>query len=250
MVQIAGCGERWTRVELERAEDWGTAVDALSQAVELFARSGASLRWLDESCALSVESSGERAPAIRVTGLTLVILDNDERLMKTMPLGGALKADVLDWLSSQGIPPGDRPSEAAALPAPEEGVLVNLARTFSNAYQVLGQIARMTHGAEPVQTEPATLETCTRILLGTRSGESPRSIEVGFSPSEGQGAFFVRTQCEDPSAPEAVLSLAEVAKESDGDVQARVIETFLGKAIEEAYGRLSREWRPRTLPPT
>lgn len=250
MVEIAGCGERWTRVELARPEQWKVAVDALLEAVQLVAGSGMSLRWVDEPCALRVERSAGRAPALRVAGLTLVILDDHDQLMKTMPLGGAPKSQAADWLASHGIDPMTPPDGAATVPAPSQEVLANVERTLSNAYHVLSQVARLTYGAGPVRTEPVTLQTCTTIRLGTRAGESQRSISVGFDPAGGdQGEFFVRTHPE-AAAGTAVLSLAEVASESDGDVQARVIETFIAKAIAEAYSHLAREWRPRTVPPT
>lgn len=249
MVEIAGCGERWTRVERARPEEWKTAVDALLEAAQLVAGAGMSLRWLDEPCALRVEPTAGRAAALRVAGLTLVILDNHQQLMKTMPLGGALKTEAAKWLASHGIEPVAPSNGAATVPAPKQEVLANLERTLSNAHHVLSQIARMTHAAGPVRTDPVTLQTCTTIRLGTRAGESQRYITVGFGPGGDQGEFFVRTHPEAPAGA-AVLSLAEVASESDGDVQARVIETFLAKSMADAYDHLSREWRPRTAPQT
>ena len=251
MVEIAGCGERWARVEQARPDDWKMAVDALLAAVQLVADSAMSLRWLDEPCALRVEPSAGRAPAVRIAGLTLVILDEREQLMKTMPLGGALKTEAARWLASQGIE-GNASQDAASstVPSPKQEVLANLERTLSNAYHVLSHIAQVTHGAESVRTDPTSLQTSTTILLATRAGEPRRYIVVGFDPGAGeQGEFFVRTHPEPPTGP-TVLSLSEVTNQSDGDVQARVIETFLAESLTEAYGRLSREWRRRSNPPS
>lgn len=243
MVQIAGCGEHWNRVGVVTPTDWRAAADAVILATRLIAPPGERLVWLDEPCALAVaRSAPESSLGIRLGAYTLVLLDQDGQLLKTLPLGGLSAEEVASWLSKQGFnvtPDADSP------PSPSHAALSNLDRTISNVHETIGHIARLTHGSSAVLTDPETLETTTTIHLTSREGEPARLIVVGFSPDGEQGEIFVRTEPGHGEPTDLRLAMHEVSAKSDVDAQAAAVELFLRKSLEKAYASLSREWQPR-----
>ena len=246
MVQIAGCGERWSRVDVAGSSEWSEAVRATIEACQLIVERNRSLTWLDEACALCAGSSPEGSPGIRIGGFTLVIFDRHEQPFKTMPLGGASRTDVISWLASHGIGGVKSDGQDAPLPTPEHRALSNLERTISNAHTTLGYIARRTHGADPVLTHAETLETSFCIRLATRAGEVQRTITAGLSPNGEQGALFVRAE---PGQSVASLAMSEVAARTDGDTQTQMVESFLHRSLSDAYLALRREWKARPSAP-
>ena len=246
MVQIAGCGERWNRVDVAGSSEWSDAVVATIEACQLIAERNQALVWLDEACALCPSSSPEGSPGVRIGGFTLVIFDRHEQPFKTMPLGGASRADVVSWLGSHGIGGARSDVRDDRLPAPEHRALSNLERTVSNAHATLGYVARRTQGADPVVTQPETLETSFRVRLATRAGEPQRMITAGLSPNGEQGTLFVRAE---PGESLASLEMSEVAARTDGDTQTQMVESFLHRSLSDAYLALRREWKPRPSAP-
>jgi hypothetical protein len=243
MVQIAGCGKRWNRVDVVTPSGWRAATDAVILAARLIAQPEELLVWLDESCALTVAQSGPgKSLGIRLGAYTLVLFDQDGQLLKTLPLGGMSAEAIRSWLSKQGF---DATSEADLPPSPSSAALSNLDRTISNVHEAIGHIARLTHGSSAVRTDPETLETSTTIRLTSREGESARLIVVGFSPEGEQGEIFVRTEPGHGEPTDLRLAMRDLATKSDVDAQATMIELFLHKSLERAYASLSREWRSR-----
>jgi hypothetical protein len=243
MVQIAGCGKRWNRVGVVTPTDWRAATEAVILAARLIAPRAELLMWLDEPCALAVvQSTPERNLGIRLGSYTLVVLDQNGQLLKTLPLGGILAEEVTSWLSKQGF---NMTSETDMPPLPSHAALSNLDRTIGNVHETIGHVARLTHGSTKVRTDPETLETTSTIHLTSREGEPERLIVVGFSPEEEQGEIFVRTEPGDGEPSDLRLAMREVAAKSDVDAQATAVELFLHKSLERAYASLSREWRSR-----
>ncbi|MGB5810623.1 MAG: hypothetical protein WBG86_08845 [Polyangiales bacterium] len=242
MVHIKGCGERWDRVGATTPGEWRTAANAVSRGSAVIASPGAQLEWLDEPCTLAVarETPGSTL-GIRIRAYTLVLLDADAQLLKTLPLAGATAGEVADWLARQGFTPGhgrDFP------PTPNQAVLGELDRTMSNVHEMLGYISRRTQGAGAVRSNPATLETCVKIRLSSREGESPRTIELGFTLDGDQGELFVRTE---PGFGFQALRLpiSGIAAMSDVDAQAPAVERFFQESLGEAYASLRRQWQSR-----
>lgn len=243
MVEIAGCGKRWNRVDVVTSTDWDAVTDAVISAAVLVTEPDEVLLWLDEPCALSVaQSEPGKSIGIRLGAYTLVLLDPNGQLLKTLPLGGMSADEVGSWLSNQGF---DRDSETALPPSPSHSALSHLERTISNVHEVIGHVARLTHGSSAVRTDPETLETTTTIRLSSREGEVTRRLVVGFSPEGEQGELFVRTEPAHGEPIDLRLAIREVAATSDVDAQATTVELFLHKSLERAYASLSREWRPR-----
>lgn len=243
MVQIAGCGKDWNRVGVVAPKQWRAATDAVIRVAGVIAPQAECLVWLDEPCALAVaQSARERSLGIRLGAYTLVLFDEDGHFLKTLPLGAIPAEDLSSWLAKQGF---NITSAADMPPAPNHSALSNLDRTIGNVHQTIGYIARVTHGSSKVCTDPKTLETSMTIRLTSREGESERLIVVGFSPESGQGEIFVRTEPGDGPRTDLRLALCEVAAKSDVDEQAKTVELFLHKTLEQAYASLRREWRPR-----
>jgi len=243
MVQIAGCAKRWNRVGVVTPTDWRAATDAVILAARLIAKPGELLEWLDEPCALAVaHRAPDKSLGIRLGAYTLVLFDQDQQPLKTLPLAGASAEEVGSWLSQQGF---STPWKTDLPPSPDHTALSNLDRTISNVHDTIGHIAKMTHGSSPVHTDPQTLETITVIRLASREGESARLIVVGFSPEGEQGEIFVRSEPGDGQPSDLRLAMCEVAAKSDVDAQATLIELFLHKSLQQAYASLRREWRPR-----
>ncbi|MDH3484680.1 MAG: hypothetical protein OEM16_10665 [Myxococcales bacterium] len=243
MVQIAGCGERWNRLGIVTPTEWRAATDAVILAARLIAKPGELLVWLDEPCALAVaHRAPEKSLGIRLGAYTLVLFDRDGQLLKTLPLAGTSAEEVGSWLSKQGFNTAWKTDLPSSL---SHAALSNLDRTISNVHETIGRIAGLTHGSSPVHTDPQTLETIMVIRLASREGESARLIVLGFSPEGEQGEIFVRTEPGDGEPSDLRLAMREVAAKSDVDAQATLVELFLHKSLEQAYGSLSREWRPR-----
>ncbi len=243
MVQIAGCGERWSRVGVVTPTDWRAATDAVILAARLIAKPGELLVWLDESCALAVaHRTPQRSLGIRLGAYTLLLFDQAGQLLKTLPLGGASAKEVEAWLSKQGF---NTEWVTDLPPSPSDAALSNIDRTISNVHETLGHIARLTHGSSVVHTDPQTLETTMVIRLSSREGESARMIVVGFSTEGEQGEIFVRAEPADALPSDLRLAMSEVAAKSDVDAQAKLVELFLHKSLEQAYATLKRDWRPR-----
>ena len=118
---------------------------------------------------------------------------------------------------------------------------------ISNGHAILGYISRRTHGADPVLTNPSSLETYCVIHLATRSGEAERRITAGLSPDGEQGTLFVRAE---PGQTVASLDMREVAEHTDLGTQTQMVESFLHHSLSDAYLALRREWKSRrTSPP-
>lgn len=243
MVRIAGCGERWDRIGVIPPDDWRSATQAVVRGARVLASAGEPLVWLDEPCALAPSHAEPRnCLGLRIRAYTLVLLDPDEQLLKTFPLGGASAAEVSAWASQHGV---SASAESDFPDAPELGVLVHIDRTISNVHHTLRRVADRTHGASPPRTDPATLETQIRIALNSREGESPRRIELGLSPRGDQGELFVRGEPLDGDAQGWRLPVADIAALSDVDAQATAIEHFFKESLEQAYVRLRRQWQSR-----
>jgi hypothetical protein len=242
MVEIAGCGERWDRVDVVTSTHWRAATDAVLAAVRLIAPEGQSLTWLDEPCALATaDPSSSRRLGIRIRAYTLVVLDQHAQLVKTLPLSGVTSEETEAWLAKQGFVGGT----GAPVSPPGHEPLANLDRALSNVYATVGCIARRTEGSSVVVTAPQTLQTTTTIQLSTREGEPPRLIVVGFSPERDQGVLFVRTEPGDGAALDFELTLRDVALKSDVDAQAKEVELFFRESLDEAYASLNRSWRSK-----
>ena len=243
MVRIAGCVERWNRVGVVQPSEWEEAVHAVVSAAKVICPPGGSLTWFDEPCVLAVPLERmDRSLGIRLGAYTLLLVDQDHQLLKTLPLADSVAEGLGSWLSSHGFDA----SSAADLPLlPGHAALSNLERTMSNIYATLGSIAGVTHGAEPVRTDPSTLETTSTVRLPSREGEPPRLVTMGLSPAGDQGDLFLRTQPEAQSQGPLRLSMRDIATRSDGDAQAAAVERFLAESLKLAYRAVNREWRAR-----
>ncbi|MEM7437176.1 MAG: hypothetical protein AAF436_18620 [Myxococcota bacterium] len=249
MVRVAGCAERWDRIGIVPHGEWREALRAVVSGASVATPPGAELVWLDEACALAPHQPAPgNTLGLRIRAYTLVVLGPDEQLLRTLPLGGARASDVSSWIAKQGFvgrSTGDFPD------APPHELLANLDRTLSNVHHTLGRVVDRTQGASAVRTAPETLATIATIQLGSREGESPRVIELGFTPEPGQGEIFVRSKSSPGNERAWRIGMDQVAAMSDVDAQATVVERFLHDSLEEAYDELSRQWqsrRPSTPP--
>ena len=246
MVRIAGCVERWNRVGVVQPSDWEEAVRAVTSAAKVICPPGGSLTWFDEPCALAVPlGRTDRCLGIRLGAYTLLLVDQDRQLLKTLPLAGSVAGSLGSWLSSHGF---DASRAADLPPLPSHAALSNLERTMSNVYVTLGSIVGVTDGAGPVRTDPDTFETTSTVSLPSREGEPPRLITMGLSPAGEQGDLFLRTQPEAQSQSPLRLAMREVATRSDGDAQAGAVGRFLAESLKLAYQAVNREWRARRPP--
>ncbi|MEM7139327.1 MAG: hypothetical protein AAF500_22335 [Myxococcota bacterium] len=243
MVRVAGCAERWDRIGVVPHGEWRGAVTAVVSGASVATPPGGELVWLEEACALVPHQPAPGSTlGLRIRAYTLVVLGSDEQLLRTLPLGGARAADVSAWISKQGFvgrPAGDFPD------APPHVLLENVDRTLSNVHHTIGRVVDRTQGASAVRTVPETLATVATIRLGSRQGESPRVIELGFTPAPGQGEIFVRSKSGSRDERVWRIGMDQVAGMSDVDAQATVVERFLHDSLEEAYDELNRQWQSR-----
>lgn len=247
MVDVSGCAEHWSWVGEAPMADWPEAAQELLRAASLLPAEDEGLAWSEEPCALVGPLTGTSRrvrPGLRIGSLTLMLLDQDDELLKTLPLAGQPLGQARQWLSHEGVvpPAGDD----SALGTPSGAALSDIERWFGNAAAVLGAVSRRTRGASLVSTSVNTLQTTVLIELPSREGESERGIRVAFDLCPG-GAEARLCVTPEPEGPAARLSLGEITRLRDGDAQAKAVEQFLIEALQEAYQALQREWRPKRV---
>ncbi len=222
MIEVPGCAERWNWVGDASVGDWREAKAALVRAASLLPPTREGLEWCDEPCVLAgerVDTEEGGRPALRVGSLTLVLLDDDDQLLKTTPLAGTL---------------GE----------PKEAALSDIERWLSNAAAVLDSVSRCTRGASRVRTDPDTLQTSLEIDLPSRAGEPERAIVVAFGLGNDDVDPLITVTAQPDGRPDT-LPLSRISALGDGDAQAKAVERFIIEALERAYESLRREWRRR-----
>lgn len=246
MVEVSGCAKDWNRVGEAPAAAWQEAQDALVAAASVLPAPEEGLSWSDEPCVLVGDFTGSARrvrPALRVGELTLVLLDDSDQLLRTLPLANSEVRDVIEWLKQAGVS-SDR-DDGNAIGSPTRESLLDLERWLSNAAAVLELVAHRTRGASQVRTDPTTLETWLDIRLPSREDEQTRHIRLAFALSSTDGEPHV-TISSGPDGSSKTMQLSEITAHRDGDAQAKAVEQFVVAALTEAYASLHREWRPRS----
>lgn len=142
--------------------------------------------------------SGDRRAAIDMARSAIMVVGAaDHEIFDEHVFSGSTLEQSRAWLESRlGISPlvlpdYDLPEHAlnqGARFGPETSASAEIVRWFKNAHLLFQQIADQDDGASPVRTWPHHFDMATLIAVGDPQdahAESSRSINVGFSPGDG-----------------------------------------------------------------
>jgi hypothetical protein len=189
-------------VEARLAAHWAAQIVSAAGATLSPPESDAShtsLVWIEEPRAVAsaaLEPTSCRA-ALRLVDLHLLVLDRERKTVAELALNGRTLAESTSWLSAQIAharakpavdlvrPDHDLPDHPVAqgrafdAPAIE---LEELARWFSDAWQILTELAGEAPDAPSVRIWPHHFDTA--FLLPLSGDDGSRSIGVGMSPGD------------------------------------------------------------------
>ena len=248
--EVAACTERWSRVRTYSDGQWRHCRSALQAALSVFPLQP--LAWSDEACALVTDplpGDGPDRLGLRVSELTMVLLDDREQPIKTMPMSGVSVSDAAQWLRSKGVDIAANATQT--VPKVDTEVCTAFERWLGNGQSMLGHVARLTAGAASPRFNTATLEFVTDMVLPTRAGEPTRIVTMGlgWGADDGLPTIFVEAEPDSVGAGPWSLSIRQIDTQRDRDAQARAVQAFVTDAFGAAYVALDREWRARDSGP-
>jgi hypothetical protein len=156
------------------------------------------LEWITSLGALAsrvVPGSRPFRLAVRVSDLTLLILDGNDAMISTLPLHGRTIADTADWIRARltdlGVDgrkytltrhysiPVHPVADGAAFDASDTAAFEQLGRWMACGAEELESLKLATAGASDVRCWPHHFDIATLIDLG-----SGKSIGIGFEPGD------------------------------------------------------------------
>ncbi len=173
-----------------------------------------SLEWLAGPGVLASGLAAGEHPlraALRLSDLTLLLLDGDERIIADFMLNGHTLTSGLDWLRQQvsafGLDgarvapptyqPGEFPDHAVGEGKPfvlDPSSFAELSRYYADADMLLRELQVGDPRASTVRVWPHHFDIATLINLDAGGGEEARSVGAGLSPGDGgypQPYFYV-----------------------------------------------------------
>jgi hypothetical protein len=237
------------------------------------------LEWLAEPAVLAGRLTADpprcRA-AVRPADLQLCLLDERGATIAEHALHGLTIGQGLVWLEHeiaafrQGPLPEplrrrelDLPDHAvgrgAVFSVTDGAAFAELGRWYANADRVLGGVAERTRNASPVRCWPHHFDIATLVTLeGGRNGTPVRTIGIGLSPGDATYAepYWYVTPWPYPDKPHllalngggewhrtgwlgAVLTGSKIAAKPSAEAQARLVNAFLGSALDACRALLS-----------
>jgi len=226
-----------------------------------------SLEWRSPAHAFAGQEVPGSRPWRAVLGaddLSLAVFAEETELGR-LALAGVTVREAFAWLVEQarglGAPaerlnletpytlPAHGVGAGAALAAPSDGSLVEVARWFANADGLLRGVAAGWAGSAPVRVWPHHFDVGSVLPLGPAAGESAPSIGVGLSPGDegiAEPYFYVTpwpVREPLPALPAGgrwhragwtggILTGSEVVAAGGGEAQAAAASAFLSGTVE------------------
>lgn len=235
-----------------------------------------SLAWLDAQSALTGLTIPAERPfriALRVSDLTLVLLEASRESARHFPLNGKRRDEALDWLRSaiakRGCDPrrlrtalhftiGQHPTDSgAAFELPHGGTAEELARWYAGASTILEAERARRAGAGPVRCWPHHFDIATLVRLP--ADRALETIGIGLSPGDDSYAepYYYVSPFPAPTPPlppldigswhargwtGAVLTGSAIVAQTSFDAERALIAGFIDDAV-------TRLLAPATLQP-
>ena len=233
------------------------------------------LGWSDDLGALVSHATADERPfqaAIRVAGLTLLLLDSDGRAANRFPLSGSKLHQGYEWLTSAidtftgkpprnaiAPPPFELPFHPVAVDETISGepkeAFEELARWFSNAGHILRRVSSERENASDVRCWPHHFDIAALIQIDPHeSPEQARSIGIGMAPGDSSypEPYYYVSPYPAPKHAElprlsgggewhtegwfgAALPATKLLEGGSGSEQGRRTQRFLESAIEASY---------------
>jgi len=237
------------------------------------------LEWLPEPGLLAGRLTADAPrcrAALRVSDLRLYLLNEGGTASAQHALAGMTLDQGLVWLEQEIAafwqhplptplrrPQLDLPDHAvghgAVFRVPNAAAFAEIGRWYANGESVLRGLAERTRGASPVRCWPHHFDIATLVTLeGGHNSASARTIGIGLSPGDATYAepYWYVTPWPYPDEPllsaldgggewhrtgwlGAVLTGSKIAAEPSAEAQARLVNAFLGSAVDACRALLS-----------
>lgn len=216
--------------------------------------------------------------ALNPVSLTLLLIDDQNETIASLPLHGKTMLEGLDWLqheiSKLGIdaskivfldyPPDDFPdhplAHGASFDASQEVELRELANYYITAHRLLQKIVTTNENASAIYIWPHHFDMATLITLSDSKNENPSTVGVGLSPGDTsyQEPYWYVSPYPYPDTANlptldgqafwhtqhwvgAVLQASQFTKNANAQTQQQQVAAFLHSAVKASITLLKSE---------
>lgn len=216
--------------------------------------------------------------ALKPVSLTLILIDEQNNTLASLPLHGKTMQEGLDWLQQEiyklgadaskivflNYSPDDFPdhplAHGASFDASQEVELRKLADYYSIAHQLLETIVTTNENASAIYIWPHHFDMATLITLSDSKNKNPSTVGVGLSPGDTsyQEPYWYVTPYPYPDIINlptlngrafwhtqhwigAVLQTSQITENANVQTQQQLVATFLDSAIKASITLLKSE---------